>query len=124
MDGSGKVEAGLTLRFDLRLFFNYAEIVSSTCRVSFTDGANGTHTVTVSASSLYEAVALGLAESKKSGFAFAAVGPATRLKVAAQRPATMLEISIATFQAWLDTNGRTSREQAKKVTLRQLLGRG
>jgi hypothetical protein len=36
--------------------------VSSTCRVSFTDGADVTHTVTVSASSLYEAAVLGIAE--------------------------------------------------------------
>lgn len=82
-----------------------------------------THTVAVSASSLYEAVALGLAEFKKSGFAFAGVGPTTRLKIAVQPPATTHEISISRFQAWLDSNGRTPREQAKKVTLRQVLGR-
>jgi hypothetical protein len=47
--------------------------VSSTCRVSFTDGANVTLTVTVSASSLYEAAALGVAEFKRNGFAFVSI---------------------------------------------------
>ena len=88
--------------------------VSSICRVSFTDGADVTHRVT--ASSMYEAVAPGLAELKKSGFAFTGVGPTTRLKIAVQPPATTHEISVSRFQAWLDTNGRTPREQAKKVT--------
>jgi len=97
--------------------------VSSTCRVSFTDGADMTHTVTVSASSLYEAAARGIAEFKRSGFAFASVGPATRLTISVEPPATTHELSVAKLQTWLDTNGKTPREQALKVTLRQLLGR-
>jgi hypothetical protein len=107
-----------------RPFFAYPGIVSSTCRVSFTDGANITHTVTVSASSLYEAAALGVAEFKRSGFAFTSIGPATRLTIAVEPPATKHELSVGKLQAWLETNGKTPREQATKVTLRQLLGRG
>jgi hypothetical protein len=98
--------------------------VSSTCRVSFTDGAEITHTVTVSASSLYEAAALALAEFKRSGFAFGGVGPGTRLKISVEAPATTHELTVARFQAWLEASGKTPREQAKKVTLRQLLARG
>jgi hypothetical protein len=82
-----------------------------------------THTVSVSASSLYEAAALALAEFKRSGFALATVGPGTRLKIAVDAPSTTHEVSIARLQSWLDTNGKTPREQASKVTLRQLLGR-
>jgi hypothetical protein len=77
----------------------------------------------VSASSLYEAAVLALAEFKKSGFALAAVGPGTRLKVAVEAPTTTHELSVAKLQAWLDSSGKTPREQAVKVTLRQLLGR-
>ena len=97
--------------------------MASTGRVSFTDGANITHTVTVSASSLYEAAALAVAEFKKSGFAFASIGPAIRLTVAVEPPATTHELSVGKLQAWLDTNGKSPREQATKVTLRQILGR-
>jgi hypothetical protein len=103
--------------------FAYAGAVSTTCRVSFTDGAGMTHTVTVSASSLYEAAALGVAEFKKSGFAFASVGTATRLTISVVPPATTHELTVAKLQSWLGSNGRTPREQAKKVTLRQLLER-
>jgi hypothetical protein len=35
--------------------------------VSFTDGADVTHTFTISASSLYEAAVLGIVEFKKNG---------------------------------------------------------
>jgi len=103
--------------------FAYAGAVGSTCRVSFTDGAGMTHSVTVSASSLYEAAALGIAEFKKSGFAFAGVGTATRLIISVVPPATTHELTVAKLQAWLGSNGRTPREQAKKVTLRQMLER-
>jgi hypothetical protein len=116
-------EASRTLLLDFRLLFAYAGGVSSSCRVSFDDGAGMTHTVSVSASSLYEAAALALAEFKRSGFALATVGPGTRLKIAVDAPSTSHEVSVARLQSWLDTNGKTPREQASKVTLRQLLGR-
>ena len=108
---------------DFRPFFAYAGVMSSTCRVSFTDGADVTHTVTVSASSLFEAAVLGIVEFKGSGFAFANTSTATRLKISVEPPATTHELSVGKLQAWLDTNGKTPREQATKVTLRQLLGR-
>ena len=97
--------------------------VSSICRVSFIDGADVTHTVTVSASSLYEAAALGIAEFKKSGFAFGGINLATKLRVSVEPPSITHELSVAKLQAWLDSNGKSPREQAKKVTLRQILGR-
>jgi hypothetical protein len=102
--------------------FAYHKGVSSTCQVSFTDGADVRHTVTVSASSLYEAAALGIAEFKKNGFAFTSIGPATRLKISVEPPATTHELSVGKLQAWLDTNGKTSREQATKITLRRSSG--
>jgi hypothetical protein len=104
--------------------FAYDGVVASTCRVSFDDGAGMTHTVSVSASSLYGAAVLALAEFKKSGFALTAVGPGSRLKVAVEAPTKTHELSVGKRQAWLDSSGKTPREQAQKVTLRQLLGRG
>ena len=98
--------------------------VSSTCRVSFEDGAGVTHTVSVSASSLYEAAALAIAEFNKSGFAVVAVGPGTQLRVTVEPPTTTHELSVGKMQMWLDSSGKTPREQVLKVTLRQVLGRG
>ena len=88
------------------------------------DGANVTHTVTVSASSLYEAAVLGIAEFKRNGFAFIGIGPATRLTISVGPPVTTHELTVGKLQGWLDANGKTPREQATKVTLRQLLGCG
>jgi hypothetical protein len=90
------------------------KMVSSTCRVTFTDGADVTHTVTVCASSLYEAAARGIAEFKKTGFAFASIGTATRLKIAVEPPATIHELSVGRLQVWLDTNGKTPRGRPRK----------
>jgi hypothetical protein len=97
--------------------------VPSSCQVSFDDGAGMTHTVKVSAGSLYEAAALALAEFKKSGFAFTAVGPGTRLRIAVEAPTTTHELTVDRLQSWLNSNGKSPREQAVKVGLRQLLGR-
>ena len=80
--------------------------------------------VTLSASSLYEAAVLGIAEFGRSGFAFGSKSLATRIRVLVEPPAIAHELSVAKLQAWLDGNGKTPSEQAKKVTLRQLLGRG
>jgi hypothetical protein len=108
--------------FDFRLLFAYTGAVSSTCLVSFTDAGNITHTVSVAASSLYEAAALGIAEFKRCGFAFTGVGPGTRLKIAVETPSTTHELSVSKLQTWLDSDGKSPREQARKVKLRQVLG--
>jgi hypothetical protein len=89
--------------------------------VAFTDGAGVTHSVAVAASSMYEAAALGLAEFKRGGFAMAMAGPATRLTVTVEAPSTSHELTVARLQAWLDASGKTPREQAVKVRLRQTL---
>ncbi len=97
--------------------------MSSTCRVSFQDGAGISHTVSVAASSLYEAAALALAEFKKSGFALAAVGPATLLRIDVEAPTMTHELSVGKLQSWLESGGKSPREQAVKVRLRQSLDR-
>jgi len=96
-------------------------VSSALCRVSFKDGAGIVHTVSVCADSLYEAAVLALAEFKKSGFAFAGVGTDTRLKVVVEPPTTAHELTVGKLQTWLNSNGRSPREQARKVTLRQRL---
>jgi hypothetical protein len=89
--------------------------------VAFTDGAGITHSVTIAASSMYEAAALALAEFKRCGFAIAMAGPATRLMVTVESPSTAHELTVSRLQAWLDASGKTPREQAVKVRLRQSL---
>ena len=78
-------------------------------------------TISVSAPSLYEAAALAIAEFRRCGLADAAAGPATRLKVAVEAPATTHDVSVGRLQAWLNASGKTPREQAAKATLRAML---
>ena len=61
-------------------------------------------------------------EIRRCGFADAKMGPATRLKVAVEAPATTHELSVGKLQAWLNASGKTPREQAAKVMLREVLG--
>ena len=123
-DVASSLPLGCLIRsLDFLFFFAYSVVVPSTCRVSFTDGADITHTVTIAASSLYEAAALAVAEFKRSGFALASVGPATRLTIYVDPPASKHELTVARLQAWLDAGSRTPREQAVKVRMRQVLGR-
>jgi hypothetical protein len=82
-----------------------------------------TQSVSVLVSSLYEAAAIAVAEFKKSGFAFIAVGPGTKLKIAVEAPTTIQELSVAKLQAWLDSNGRTPARAGDHRTLCQLLRR-
>jgi hypothetical protein len=117
----GRSAADLRL-FTFAIYSPMLETVSSACRVSFTDSAGVTHTVSVSASSLYEAAALGIAEFRRCVFAEAMVGPATRLRVAVEAPATTHELTVAKLRAWLDSSGKTPKEQAIKVNLREIIG--
>lgn len=81
-----------------------------------------THTVSVSAMSLYEAAALALAEFWSCGFAPVNAGPATRLVIAVEAPATTHELSVAKLTAWLEGGGKSPNEQAMKVRLRAIVG--
>jgi hypothetical protein len=109
---------------DFRLIFAYAEIVPSSCRVSFTDTEGITHTAVVTASSLYEAAALGVAEFRRCGLIDASPGPVTMLSVAVGSPSTRHEVPMRKLMAWLESSGRSPREQATNTALRGKLQLG
>jgi hypothetical protein len=54
----------------------------------------------------------------------ALAGPAVALCTNFARILSVPELSVGKFEAWLNCGGRTPREQAMKVTLRQILGLG
>ena len=92
------------------------------CLVSFTDSEGIRHAVEVSASTLYEAAALAIGEFRRCGFTSNAPGPATRLTVTVKSPATSHEVRLSKIEAWLESGGRSPKEQALKTRLRQALG--
>jgi hypothetical protein len=90
-----------------------------TCLVSFTDIKGIRHAVEVSASTLYEAAALAIAEFRRCGFTADAPGPATRFIVTVKAPSTTHEIQWGKVEVWLQSAGKPN-EQAIKVRLREL----
>lgn len=90
------------------------------CRVSVTDPRGVSHTVEVTAESLFEAAAAGLAVLKKDGWTDP-VGGATRLQVQVQEPAVTHTVTVLQLERWL--NGATSspNETVRKKRLRELL---
>jgi hypothetical protein len=91
-----------------------------TCLVSFADSENIRHAVEVSATTLYEAAVLAMAEFRRCGFTENAPGPATRLTVKVQAPATSHEVQWQKIEAWPQGVGKPN-EQAMKGRLRELL---
>ena len=92
------------------------------CLVSFIDSESIQHAVEVSASTLYEAAALAIAEFRRCGFTAHAPGQATRLTVTVKAPATSHEVRVSKIEAWLQGGGRSPAEQALKVRLREQIG--
>jgi hypothetical protein len=97
---------------------------SHACTVSFEDAEGVQHAVEVSASTLYEAVALALAEFRRVQLAECAPGPMTELSVTVKPPMETHRVRVRQFHQWLECNGKTPAEQALKARLREVLGRG
>jgi hypothetical protein len=89
--------------------------------VSFTDSEGITHSVSVTASSLFEAAAIGLAEFGRCGFAEVVLGPATKFTVRVRQPEMSHTVSIARLRSWLAGVGKSPSEQAMKARLRGLV---
>jgi len=108
----------------IRLFFAYnGTVTSRRCTVSFTDSNSITHTAHVSAASLFEAAALGVAEFRRCGFAEVAVGVGTTLDITVRSPSTTHSLRVSRLEAWLNSSGKSPAEQALKVRLKNEIAR-
>jgi hypothetical protein len=72
----------------------------------------------VAAESVFQAAALAIAEFRRRGFTEAGIGPGTHLKVAVKAPATIHEVSFGRLEFWLQSHGKSPKEQALKADLR------
>src|SRR5690349_7084036 len=90
------------------------------CRVTIQDLDRVSHTVEVTASTLYEAVAQGLAAIRGnewvSGFAEGVV------KVSVSDVRVEHEVKLAEFTKWLETKGRSPRQVTQRQKIREILG--
>ena len=87
----------------------------SRCRVSFTDSEGIPHAVEIQAESLYEAVALAVAEFRADDLT-AMPGPMTEFTVSIQRPAIEHRIRLSQVSRWAEGN---TREGPAGITKRQ-----
>jgi hypothetical protein len=90
------------------------------CRVSFEDEHGSTHAVTVTASSLFEAVGLAVK-------AFAAqpwtppVSPATPLIVVVSAPIAQHQVTVQKVRQWASGTARSPADRLQRERVRSLL---
>jgi hypothetical protein len=93
------------------------------CRVTCRDIEGIEHSVEVSADSLYEAVARGLAALRDAEWAGEIGHGQTTVTVVVKQPEVEHTGRMRDSEAWLESNGRSPAEMALKSRLRELLGR-
>jgi hypothetical protein len=93
------------------------------CRVTIQDLDGVAHTVEVTASSLYEAVAQGLAAIRGHEWV-AGVAEGRNVKVSVADVRVEHEVKLADFTRWLETRGRSPREVSQRQKIREILGMG
>jgi hypothetical protein len=87
------------------------------CTVAFDDGTGVRHSVQVSAESLFEAAVLALRAFESAG---TPPGPAAHLEIADQTPVVNHSVSVQRVRDWLNSGGKSPKEQALKSRLREL----
>jgi hypothetical protein len=91
------------------------------CTVSFTGPSGIRHSVDLTADSVYEAAALGVAALRKSGWADG-VAPGTELEIQVREPPTCHRITVQQIHRWCDGTTVSPDETLRKRRLKQLLG--
>lgn len=91
------------------------------CTVSFTDSEGISHSVDVSATTLYEAAVFAVVEFRRASLFDAHVGPGTRLRVAVKQPEATHEVQFGKLQEWLEGSARSPNQQIVKARLRRIL---
>jgi hypothetical protein len=90
--------------------------------VSFVDFEGVEHAVTVMPDSLFEAAVLRIASFRSAELTGANPRTGLRLSVAVRPPAVEHSIEVNKVLAWLKSIGKSPREQALKVRLREPVG--
>lgn len=92
------------------------------CRVTIKDMDGTDHTVSVTASSLYEAVALGLASLRGEEWVAGIAAGMNTVRVTAVTVPVEHSVRLKNFQQWIERHGGTPREVADRSRIRKILG--
>jgi hypothetical protein len=92
------------------------------CRVSIADTEGVIHTVEVTASTLYEAVALGMAAVRTEEWANGIAMGLNSVKVRVTNVPVEHEVVLKDFTKWLDRSGGSPREVSDRRRIKTILG--
>jgi hypothetical protein len=94
------------------------------CRVTIRDLDGIDHTVQVTASTVYEAVALGLASVRDEEWVAGIADGLNVVRVSATHIPIEHAVKIQDFNSWLAKDGGTPKERSARVRIREILGMG
>ena len=94
------------------------------CRVTVCDMAGVKHSVEVTASTLYEAVALGLVAIREHDWASEIAEGLNTADVSVTPLPVMHSVRIQDFNKWLSRSGGTPNEISQRNHIRKILGSG
>lgn len=92
------------------------------CRVTIRDLEGIDHTVSVTASALYEAVALGIAALRGEEWVAGIADGPNAVKVAVTNVPVEHHVTMKDFRSWLDSPCRSPKDVAQRATVREVLG--
>ena len=97
-------------------------MAARSCRVTITDREGVAHTVEVTASSLYEAIALGLTALRGNQWVTGIPDGFEPVKVRVTDIPVDHEVKMKDFRNWLERKGNTPREVTDRKKIREILG--
>jgi len=92
------------------------------CRVTIQDMDGVTHTVEVTAATLYEAVAQGLAAIRGNDWVAGIAQGLNAVKVSVADVRVEHEVKLLDFTKWVDRTGGSPREISDRQRIRSILG--
>jgi hypothetical protein len=94
------------------------------CKVTMRDLEGVAHTVEVTAGSLYEAVALGMAAIRTDEWASGIAQGLNPVTVQVSSVSVKHEVRLMDFTKWLDKANGSPREMTERKRIRSILGMG
>jgi hypothetical protein len=92
------------------------------CRVTIKDMQGVDHTVQVTAGTLYEAVALGLASIRSQEWVEGIAEGINAVRVSVLNIPVEHSVAMKDFNAWLTKEGGSPRESSSRRRIREILG--
>jgi hypothetical protein len=92
------------------------------CKVTVNDMDGVAHTVEVTAATLYEAVALGMAAIRTDEWVTGIATGLNTVRVRVTNPAVEHEVRLMDFTKWLERSGGSPREVSDRRRIKTILG--